>query len=244
MQTYHLAQTDSTNSVLRKLSANGEAKNMAMVVADYQTAGRGQVGNKWESEAGKNLLMSILLCPHQLDVRQQYYLSMAVSVGIEKALRKYVDNVKIKWPNDVYVGDKKLAGILIENTLLGINIATSIVGIGLNVNQTVFLSDAPNPVSIKQLTSTDNNPLEIAETIRTEMIKALDKVDSQRFDDIIASYMQILYRNDGLPHTYCEPDGTPFQATIHHVEPDGHIHLIDDNNSERIYTFKEVEFII
>lgn len=113
MKTYHLANTDSTNSELRKMAASGEADNLAMVVADYQTAGRGQVGNKWESEAGKNLLMSILLCPEALDVRQQYYLSMAVSVGIEKALRRYVDGMKIKWPNDVYVGNKKLAGILI-----------------------------------------------------------------------------------------------------------------------------------
>ncbi|MCQ2229394.1 MAG: biotin--[acetyl-CoA-carboxylase] ligase [Bacteroidales bacterium] len=244
MQTYHLEQTDSTNSELRKMAAAGEATNMAMVIADYQTAGRGQVGNKWESEAGNNLLMSILLCPRCLDVRKQYYLSMAVSVGIEKALRRYVDGVKIKWPNDVYVGDKKLAGILIENTLAGVNIATSIVGIGLNVNQMMFMSDAPNPVSIKQIMGVDNDPMEIAESIRREMIVALDKVDGELYENIIADYMSILYRNDGCMHTYSEPGVGHFQAKIKEVEADGHIHLLDDSGKERVYTFKEVEFVI
>jgi len=135
----HIEQIDSTNNELRRLISHEPIDNFTMLTAEYQTSGRGQVGNTWESEKGKNLLMSILMRPKQLDVRQQYMLSMSLSVAVVRALRPIVNNVEIKWPNDIYVGNKKLGGILIENMLKGIFIDYSIMGLGLNVNQTKFI---------------------------------------------------------------------------------------------------------
>ncbi|MCQ2226466.1 MAG: biotin--[acetyl-CoA-carboxylase] ligase [Bacteroidales bacterium] len=245
MKTYHYSEIDSTNSQLRRLIVSGEADNFMIVTADYQTAGRGQVGNCWESENNKNLLFSILLRPQSLDVRLQYYLSMAISVAVVAAISPIVASasVKVKWPNDIYVGDKKLAGILIENTLRETKIGDCIVGIGLNVNQDKFLSDAPNPVSMLNITGREHDISLIAESIRRHMMLALDDVNNQRWSDIISAYMSILYRYDGEFHPFRDPQGD-FMARISAVEPDGHIHLIDEKFSERIYTFKEVEFII
>lgn len=239
----HYNEIDSTNSELRRLISKGEAEDFLAVMADFQTAGRGQVGNHWESEPYSNLLLSVLLRPACLDVRQQYMLSMAISSAIQRALSRYVNDVKIKWPNDVYVGDKKLAGILIENSLRGTLIADSIMGIGVNVNQTKFVSDAPNPVSVKMITSRNNDPADVASAIIAELRTAMQLVDTRAFQSIVDDYMRILYRYDSEMHPFSDDKGR-FMARISHIEPDGHLHLIDEHGQDRCYAFKEVEFII
>ena len=123
----------------------------ATVVSTYnQTAGRGQRGNSWESEPHKNLTFSVLLKPQHIIAREQFYISEIVSVAIVNTLRKYIIDqpIAIKWPNDIYVNDDKICGILIENTLSGYSISQSIAGIGININQQTFLSNAPNPISL------------------------------------------------------------------------------------------------
>lgn len=242
----HLSEIDSTNSELRRRLTSEPLDDFSVITADYQSAGRGQVGNHWESQPNMNLLMSILLRPLSLDVRMQYYLSMAVSSAIVRSINSFLPQtrVQIKWPNDIYVGDKKIAGILIENSLRGSFIADSIVGIGLNVNQTIFLSDAPNPISMKNITSTDFKCADIADTIRRNMMLAVDYVNNQMFDSIVKEYLSSLYRFDGQYHSFTDPISGPFEARISNVEPDGHIHLIDSNGTDRRYTFKEVEFVI
>lgn len=239
----HIEQIDSTNNELRRLISHEPIDTFTMLTAEYQTSGRGQVGNTWESEKGKNLLMSILMRPKQLDVRQQYMLSMSLSVAVVRALRPIVNNVEIKWPNDIYVDNKKLGGILIENMLKGIFIDYSIMGLGLNINQTKFISDAPNPVSIKNITNTDYSPQIIAENIQSEIVLAVNKVDNQQFEQIRNEYMSVLYRNDMQYYSYKDDSGQ-FMARIADIEPDGHIIMIDQDNVHRRYTFKEVEFII
>ena len=134
----------STNTYLRELGGGDPAYDYEVAVADFQTAGRGQTGNRWESEEGKNLLCSILLPPN----KNLYFLNIAVGVALVRVIG---EDFTIKWPNDIYYRDKKIAGILIENAIIGNEIKYSIAGIGLNVNQTTFVSDAPNPVSLKQI---------------------------------------------------------------------------------------------
>ena len=243
MEIYHIVETDSTSSEMRRRISDAQVTDPSMLVAEYQTAGRGQGGNRWESEAGKNLLFSVFAQPKALDVREQYYLSMAVSVAVVGVLRTYVPETKVKWPNDIYVGDRKMAGILIENTLRGMMIGQTIVGMGLNVNQTEFSSSLPNPVSLKSLTGVDSDILIIAQQLGEAIQKAITRVDCKDYANILDDYMAILYRNDGNYYPYSDADGD-FEARIVCVEPDGHIHLMDRETRERRYTFKEVEFVL
>ena len=204
-----------------------------VVWADYQTAGRGCGANRWESERGKNLLFSMMIHPEDLPANKQFQISMAISLAIVDALGQLVGDLCIKWPNDIYWRNGKLAGILIENTLKGNFIKDSIIGVGLNVNQREFHSDAPNPVSLWQITS--------QETDREQLLKdILNRLD---FGEALKEcYMKLLYRRKGF-HPYTDKDGV-FMAEIAGVEDDGHLLLIDEDGKERRYAFKEVTFII
>ena len=228
----HIDETDSTN---RWLKDHGEG---TMVVAtDYQTAGKGCGSNAWESERGKNLTFSMLIHPDGIAAREQFHITEVVSVALCRTLQPYIYNkVEIKWPNDIYVGDLKLCGILIENRLQGNVIVDCIIGIGLNVNQRTFVSDAPNPVSMYQLTG--------QETDRDELLKAFIENLDQEWQNKTngLEYKELLYRKgkDGL---YEDKTGR-FVARLADVLPDGRLLLVDEEGKERTYAFKEVTFII
>ena len=226
----HIDETDSTN---RWLKENGSG-NM-VVVADYQTAGRGCGTNTWESERGKNLLFSILVHPVEVPVTKQFHISMAISLAILDSLEQYIGDVSIKWPNDIYWRNGKLGGILIENRLQGGRIKDCIIGIGLNVNQKQFQSNAPNPVSLFQIYG--------EETDREQLLGAiLSRFELYLQQDVRSRYLSCLYRRKGY-HPYIDQDGT-FMAEIVDVEDDGHLLLRDDNGRDRRYAFKEVQFLI
>ena len=228
----HIDETDSTN---RWLKDNGEGD--MVVVASYQTAGKGCGTNSWESERGKNLTFSLLIHPEGIPANRQFHITEAVSVALCELLEGYIYNkVEIKWPNDIYVGDKKLCGILIENRLQGAEIKDCIIGIGLNVNQREFLSDAPNPVSLYQLTG--------KELDRDELLKAFLENFEQEWQNKTngSEYRELLYRKgkDGL---YEDKTGR-FVAKLTDVLPDGRLLLVDEVGRERTYAFKEVAFIV
>ena len=232
----HIDETDSTNRWLTVNRTEGQAP--CVVVADYQTAGRGCGTNKWESERGKNLLYSMMIHPAEIPVNKQFVVSMAVANSIAAVVAKYVTSqaVSVKWPNDIYVGDKKICGILIENRLQGGVIKDSIIGIGLNVNQREFKSDAPNPVSLYQLTGQESD-LE-------ELLKAfLDAFDSSYNNKTTRfTYKEMLYRK-GKDRLY-QDKTSRFTATLTDVLPDGRLLLVDQEGRERLYAFKEVAFVI
>ena len=148
----HIDETDSTNHWLKSHQLIANSPEPTAIWADYQTAGRGCGTNTWESERGKNLLFSMLIHPENLPANKQFQISMAISLAIVDALGQLVGDLSIKWPNDIYWRNGKIGGILIENTLKGNLIKESIIGVGLNVNQREFHSDAPNPVSLWQIT--------------------------------------------------------------------------------------------
>ena len=157
MKILRFDEINSTNVFLYdKISENNDISDM-VVVASHQSAGRGMDKNRWESEAGKNLLFSIALNVNFLEAENQFRISQAVSVAIVEILSQLIDNQQlfIKWPNDIYFGDKKLAGMLIQNTIEGRMMGTSIIGIGLNVNQIEFSKDIPNPISLKMILDED-----------------------------------------------------------------------------------------
>jgi len=158
-----LDETDSTNRYISQLcnELQESVAELTTVTAEFQTAGKGQRGNTWEAEEGKNLLFSFVLYPTFLEARRQFILSQIVSLSIKEELDRWSDEITIKWPNDIYWRDKKICGIQIENDLSGHFIGRSISGIGININQNEFHSDAPNPVSLKQITGQEHDRYEI-----------------------------------------------------------------------------------
>ena len=228
----YIARTNSTNSLMKELIANGQWPTAEKYIyAGYQTAGRGQTGNGWESEEGKNLLCSILLPP----AKNIYFLNIAVSVAI---LRLLDEQLTIKWPNDIYWKDKKLAGILLENAIIGSEVTSVIAGIGLNVNQEKFISDAPNPVSLKQITG---KAYDIDQLMR-DLYKAVTTVLNEPEDVIWSEYKSHLYRRDGF-WPFEDINGV-FKAHIEDVLPTGELVLRDQEGKQRIYHFKQIRYIL
>jgi BirA family biotin operon repressor/biotin-[acetyl-CoA-carboxylase] ligase len=207
-----------------------------VVIADYQTGGRGCGTNMWESERGKNLLFSVLLHPVELPANQQFRISMAVSVALREMLSQYADGFSIKWPNDIYWNDRKICGILIENRLTGTLIRDSVIGIGLNVNQRVFHSDAPNPVSLSQIVGHDID----CDALLNDFLGRLDSVSIR--ETLCFDYQNNLFRREKHAE-YADRSGR-FTAELQRVMPDGRLVLIDAEGRERIYAFKEVQFIL
>lgn len=244
-----LTETRSTSDALRQMADRGEvADDFTTVVADFQTAGRGQVGNRWESEAGKNLLASTLVRPRGLDVSRHFTLSMAVSLAVADAAADALppgmrERVKIKWPNDIYVGHGKLAGILVENRLSGRAIVESVIGVGVNVNQELFLSDAPNPVSIKGITGRDTDRDALLDCYLASLRLRLAMLGEGDEATILRHYASRLYRADFGFHPFADATGA-FEARIVSVAPDGRLTLERRDGQRRDYLFKEVEHIV
>ena len=237
--TFYTKQTHSTNVLLWEMIREKSLPEGFVVQTDFQTAGKGQIGNSWESEAGRNLLFSMVLYPQRVTVDNQFLLSQLVSLGIKKALDEYTDGITVKWPNDIYWNDKKLVGILIENSLQGTKIKSSVIGIGLNVNQKVFVSNAPNPVSLLQITGRRQNRKLLLTKIRQNIQKLYTELSVTK---IRAEYAEALYRKEGF-YAYRANDET-FQAKIISVHPDGQLELETKAGERKGFYFKEVSFVL
>ena len=264
----HIDETDSTNGCLRKFATDehgitrrndiGDVQKdirdipchsdaNIVIVAEYQTAGRGCGSNTWESERGKNLTFSVLLHPTEVPANRQFLITEVVSVAMCETLEHLFrplspsdsspdQEVTIKWPNDIYVGDRKICGILIENRLKGSTMTDSIVGIGLNVNQRTFVSDAPNPVSVYQLTGEETD----REALLQMFLKELSKTSKINPEPLAEAYRSRLYRREGI-HRFSDSQGE-FEAKVQNVLDDGRLVLLDTHGKARIYFFKEVQF--
>ncbi len=247
-----LRQTDSTNNALRESLEDktmGELPEYFTIVASYQFSGRGQRGNSWESEAGKNLLFSTLLHPSFLKAKEQFRLSQVVSLALTDLLCKYAPDepFSIKWPNDIYWGDKKICGILIEHDLQEDFLAHSIVGVGLNINQETFLSDAPNPCSLIHILEEETNLNEclvrLMSCLRRRYAALCKGYDSGAVTELEEAYHARLYRADGALHPFRDTNAT-FQARILQVQPAGALVLQHEDGTQKEYLFKEVQYII
>ena len=236
----------STNTYLRELNGGDPAFDYEVAVASFQTAGRGQKGNTWESEAGKNLLFSILAHPQAIKVQEQFYISEAIALAVSDSVMSFIgpefaDEVSVKWSNDVYWKDFKMAGILIENTLQGDRILDTVVGVGLDVNQEVFLSDAPNPISMRNITGRAFDLDALLNDIVDRFIRYMELPTSKR-PDVDQAYRNRLYRREGF-HKFRDSNGV-FKARIEGIRPDGCLMLQTDKGEHRIYEFKQVQFVL
>ena len=232
-----LKEVDSTNHFLKELSSYDETA-LTIAVADFQTAGRGQGTHTWESEEGKNLLFSMLACPVWVPVRQQFLLSEVGALAIKDALDSYADGFTQKWPNDVYWNDRKISGTLIENTIDSKGIKSCVFGIGLNVNQLVFHSDAPNPVSLAQILGHEVDRDEVLKKILDGFEKYYELLRRADYMDVAGIYHLSLYRRKGF-HPYRDANGE-FEGAFVEVEDDGHLILHDRQGRIRSYAFGEI----
>ena len=245
VQIITLKEVDSTNNYLRNLPKEDIKNEIVVAVAKSQTAGRGQRGNSWESEPGKNLTFSILLHPTFLEARQQFILSQAIALSIKEVLYDYVrsPHPRIKWPNDIYWNKKKLGGILIENDLMGKQLERCIIGVGINLNQEQFYSDAPNPVSVWQITGHSTEALTILRKIMQRFVGYYELIKDGNTLDLVDMYHKSLFRRVGY-HKFRKPGGEEFEARIRRVEPDGHLVLEDTQDQMHTFGFKEVEYVL
>lgn len=237
-----LEETTSTNSYLRQLLFKESLPEGSVVVAQTQTAGRGQIGNVWESETGKNLTFSIVLYPDCIPANRQFLISQITSLSVKETLEAYTNDVAVKWPNDIYWKDKKICGMLIENDLMGRNISQSIAGVGININQEVFHSSAPNPVSLFQITGKQYDIFNILEHIMLRIQIYYDLLQKNNTALITAQYERSLFRKEGM-YRYKDVNGE-FMANIVCVEPEGRLILEDETQTKRGYMFKEVEYLL
>jgi len=231
---------DSTNEYASDLIKSGSVSEGTVVVADYQTSGKGQHGNIWIGDTGKNLYLTIILSPGKLRIEDQFYLSMAISLGVFDALSALFDSISLKWPNDIYYQDKKLGGILIENSVAGAFINSSVAGIGINVNQLEFPASLPNPVSVIQITGKKSD--------LTSLLNIILKYTDDRYQLLLEGeisklkndYLKALYKFD----TFCqfEADGEVFSAKITDVKSTGELVVETSEGVKKSYWFKEIEY--
>lgn len=219
-----------------------EGSLMTIALAEYQTAGKGQGQNSWESERGMNLTFSVKIYPTNVPIIRQYVLLEAKSLAIAETLRIYTDGITIKWPNDVYWKDRKISGTLSECVIAGNRIRSCILGTGINVNQETFTSNAPNPISLKQITGKDIDKDILLNAFIKNFQIYLDIINQGKLDDIHSLYLKNLYRRGGV-FKYSDCNGE-FMASIYRVEPEGNLVLQRVDGSLSKYAFKEVEVVL
>ncbi len=234
-------ETDSTNRFLREYRGM-EDVDLLVAMTDFQTAGKGQGENHWESEAAKNLLFSIKIQPKALPASKQYMISMVTAIAIHEVLRQIAGNFTIKWPNDIYWKDRKVSGTLIETRYTSNGLKDVIIGVGINVNQEVFTSQAPNPASLRHITGETTDREELLEQVLEKFQKHYQKLLAGQYAEISDQYHQWLYRKDEW-NTYIDKNGR-FTARIVKVNDNGQLVLEDESGKLREYMFKEIEFYI
>ena len=237
-----IAETSSTNEYIRQLHEKDSLPEGATISAGFQTNGRGQMGNSWEAERGKNLLFSTLLFPSGVKINKQFIISQLVAVSLQETLENYLNPITIKWPNDIYYREQKLAGILIENDVCGDKITQSVIGIGVNVNQEQFCSDAPNPASLMQLLGREINKKELLSAFLAHLFSNYTRLRNGKANELAERYHAALFRKEGL-HLFRDEAGI-FFAQIDKVDAEGYLHLITNTRERRKYFFKEVSFVL
>lgn len=249
METVFIEETDSTNNWIAQNEKNLTAP--VVVRCHTQRAGRGQRGNSWESEPGKNFTGSVLLKPESFPASRQFLLSEAVALAVKDTLEEYGIKAKVKWPNDIYVGNKKICGILVEHVVTGCNITRTIAGIGVNVNQECFYSDAPNPTSMVIETGRIYNLEEVSEKLGENIGRRVGIPDtladgiSVNPESLHSEFTASLWRNDGQFHPFIDKKrGETILARIENVGFDGMLTVTTDSGEKREFAFKEIEFVI
>ena len=236
----HLDIVDSTNNYAAKELLTKSLNEGSVFTANCQQSGRGTGSSQWESSEGLNLTISIVIYPVQVEIYHQFAISQAISLGLADFLSQHVGKVSVKWPNDIYVDDKKIAGVLIETAISGGKFSRAIVGIGLNINQEKFVSDAPNPVSLKNLTAKSYDLNEILDSLCDKLDKRYISLLNGDYESLNADYEKLLYRR-GIRANYAA-ENDDFEGMITGIGKDGQLLIQTTAGEVRSFLFKEVVF--
>jgi len=239
MGTIILEQCGSTNTEAkdREKYSHGDT-----VIALRQTEGRGQRGHSWDSAPGENLTFSLVLEPLAVPVAEQFILSQTVALAVADTLSFYGLDPRIKWTNDIYVGDRKISGILLENELRDGNVSRTVAGIGININQSEFPEWVPNPTSLLLETGLRHDIMEVFDVFEAKFRERYGALENGRGEALCAEYNDLLYRR-GEPHKYHIPGRGGVEGIIKSVEKNGALTVDIDGEPEK-FLFREIEFII
>ena len=239
MKLIKLSAIDSTNSYLKELTRNSEPENFTVVIAKVQTNGKGQMGAKWEVEEDKNLTFSILCNDYLKNLDSIYDLNVLVSVAVFEVLKELnIPNLAIKWPNDIMADSKKIGGILIENSIKSATIVNSIIGIGINVNQTNF-DELPNASSIYNFIGKEINPEQLGETISKKIELFIKEKQNLKYWE---TYQKNLFKK-GVPMVFEDITSNKLMGIIQEVTLDGKLKVIHENDIMKDYSTKEIKMI-
>ncbi|MFO7851610.1 MAG: biotin--[acetyl-CoA-carboxylase] ligase [Bacteroidota bacterium] len=235
-------KVSSTNELAAEMLDKSIVPEGTVIYAADQYMGKGQRGNTWLSEAGKNLTASIILYPDTLEADQQFLISELISLSIAELLDTYCDSISIKWPNDIYYKDDKIAGILIENSLEGKRIQNSVAGVGININQNNFPPEIHNPVSLNIINKREYNIREILDEFCKVCDRWYTRLKKDELDYINNKYQERLYRL-GIPSVFITPEGR-LRGIIKGIDRFGRIKIEKTNGDTVVYGFREIELIV
>lgn len=242
MKIIKLHTIDSTNDYLKQLAVTEELKNFTTVTANFQTKGKGQRGSVWESKSGDNLMFSVFIDTSFLALDKRFYLNIITSLAITKVLNNLLlSHVKIKWPNDILSGNKKICGVLIENNFKGTTIQYTILGVGLNVNQVSF-EDLPSATSLKKLTGIHYSLDELLYEILLALEVYYNQLKDGSYNELKALYLKDLFRKN-KPSTFRNAEGDLFVGYIKDVTEDGKIQILLEDEVMGEYDLKEISLM-
>ena len=239
MQIIKLSATESTNTFLKALASKENLKDFTVVIAEKQTMGRGQRNSFWDSEQGKNLTFSVLKLFKNFAVQDQFLISVCVSLAVYKTLVALeIPNCRVKWPNDILSGNSKICGILIENSISGFQITSSIIGIGLNVNQITFKNE-PKAASLYSLLGHELDLENLLKAILTNLKAYLLNVNANNWNSLLNEYHNALFQK-GVPCKFDAENGTLLHGTILGITKSGKLKIGLDGGVVCEYGFKEI----
>jgi BirA family biotin operon repressor/biotin-[acetyl-CoA-carboxylase] ligase len=238
-----LSAIDSTNSFLKQMASDATVENFTVVVTKNQTKGRGQQGSIWESEAGKNLIFSVLVSFDAMNVLDKKYLNYAVSLAVFEVLQQEnIPRIAIKWPNDILSANKKIGGILIENSLKGSKISSAIIGIGLNVNQTRFSSNLEKASSLKLISNRTFNLDQLLKAMLVSLQSKMGLLNTKDFSSLESSYLRVLYKKN-TPTMFKDRKGVLFMGIIRGISMDGKLLVALEDETLREFGIKEISLL-
>ena len=237
---YFLPECHSTNDIALNRVRLGQAGEGSIVICGHQTKGKGQRGNVWQSKSGENLTFSLVLRPDFMDISEQFYLNMSISNSIRRLLQDYVPDVKVKWPNDLFVpGFGKVVGVLIENTFSGKEWEFAVVGIGLNINQLDF--DSEKASSIRSITGSEFDLEELFRLLITQLEQGYIQLKKGKWKEIKAEYLMHLFRKDCWAEY--SSDGEQFSGKIVGIAADGKLEMELGDGEISLFGLKEISFL-
>lgn len=240
---FELSEVDSTNNYAMRQVQSQMAGHGATWFAWFQNAGKGQRGKEWKGERGQNIMISFVVEPGFIDVDNQFILTVTVALACYDLFNCYaISHTTIKWPNDIYWKDRKAGGILIENLVAGKNWRFSIIGTGININQTLFPDNLPNPVSLKQITGITFDVINLAKQLCKKLDNRWKQLKDKKYDVLLNEYNGYLYKA-GQKVTF-KKDNLEFDAIVNSVNKKGDLIVSSGKGEKSTFSFGSITWKI